>query len=153
MILFCHFVPHSDDIWRCDAYTLFLIRIFFCCTEWGLHGLKRTKCSAVRSCASPTTGGSFSPDTDTSSSAISWPSPGKHTSCRRHQTSIQVYQSIIFLRDWSLRDSPSTEMSFTWQLSHTTVKTWQLLSAVVGKKTTWKHTHAWKHREFIGFNC
>lgn len=69
----------SDDIRRCEPYTLFLMMIFFCCTEWGLHGLKRTKCSAVRSCASPTTGGSFVPDTDTSSSAISWPSPGKHT--------------------------------------------------------------------------
>lgn len=33
MIIFCHFVPHSDDIWRCDSYTLFLMMIFFCCTE------------------------------------------------------------------------------------------------------------------------
>lgn len=36
--------------------------------------------------------------------------------------------------------SPSVEMFFTWQLSQTTVKTWQLFSAVVGKKTTCKHT-------------
>lgn len=34
--------------------------------------------------------------------------------------------------------SPSTVISFTWQLSHTTVKSRELLSAAVGKKTTWK---------------
>lgn len=76
---FAIFMLLNNHIWRSGAYTLFLMMSFFCCTEWGLLGLKRTKCSAVRSCASPTTGGSFFPDTDTSSSAISWPSPGEHT--------------------------------------------------------------------------
>lgn len=45
------------------------------------------------------------------------------------------------------------EMSFTWQLSHTTVKTWQLFSAVVGKKTTCKHTqnHAYLKHTYLNF--
>lgn len=37
---------------------------------------------------------------------------------------------------------PSMETSFTWQLSQTTVKSWQIFSAVVGKKTTCKDTLA-----------
>lgn len=139
-----------------EAYTLFLMMSFFCCTEWGLHGLKRTKCSAVRSRTSPTTGGSFFPDTDTSSSAICWPSPGEQThiiepgggsniQISTFHLTLEELQSIIFhrLRRFSdhWKDLPSMEMSFTWQLSHTTVKTWQLFSAVVGKKTTCKHTY------------
>lgn len=142
----------SDDTREGEAYTLFLMTSLFCCTEWGLHGLKRTKCSAVRSCTSPTTGGSLFPDTDTSSRAISWPSPRKHHT-DNGQSVLDLTKDqlkVIFVRLVFWKDSPSIEMSFTWQLSHTTVNTWQLLSAVVGKNTTCKHTHWYlKHTECI----
>lgn len=92
---FAIFMLLNNHIWRSGAYTLFLMMSFFCCTEWGLHGLKRTKCSAVRSCASPTTEGSFFPDTDTRSSAISWPSPGEHTHIIQETAGVNIQTSSI----------------------------------------------------------
>lgn len=93
------------------------------------------ECSAVRSHASPATGRSCFPDTDTSSSATSWPSPGAQVVILTGDfflTQITFNFCIIFL-PWTVR-------CLTWQLSHTMVKSWLNFSVVEGKKATCKYT-------------
>lgn len=127
---------------------------FLCWTEWRLDGLKRTKCSAVRSWASPTTGGSFFPDTDTSSSAISWPSPGKHTNIiqvNMRPKSKQVHYNTIFMVS-ALKKNVWSFKSFTLNcnvfhlavVTHDSESLTALLSCS-GKENHLKHT-MWKKK-------
>lgn len=100
------------------AYVLFRMTTFFSWPEWGLLGLKRIECSAVRSHASPATGRSCFPDTDESSSAISWPSPGAtNTHITQRERHFSITKEPFSHVDWAAHFFPPITWTFYLECS------------------------------------